>query len=85
MTTKQKPAHTIRLGSIKAAIWANSTEHGSIRHNVTVCRLYKDGDAWKQSESFGRDDLPAVQLVLQQSYLWIFEHSNMKAEAPADA
>lgn len=77
MTKKQKP-HTIRLGSIKAAIWKNETEKGS-RYNVTVARLYKDGVAWKQSDSFGRDDLPAVQAVLQQAYLWIFEHGNVKA------
>lgn len=40
MTTKQIPAQTIRLGSVKAAIWANQNEHRGIRHNVTVSRLY---------------------------------------------
>ena len=81
MTTKQIPAQTIRLGSVKAAIWANQNEHRGIRHNVTVSRLYKVGDTWKQSDSFGRDDLPVVQAVLQQAYLWIFEQGSVKAEA----
>jgi hypothetical protein len=26
-------------------------------YNVTVSRSYKEGDSWKSSDSFGRDDL----------------------------
>ena len=37
---KAKPVHELRLGRIKAAIWANETDNG-IRHNVTLSRLYK--------------------------------------------
>lgn len=82
MTTKQQPAHTIRLGAIKAAIWANTTESGATRHNVTFCRLYKVGDEWKQSDSFGRDDLPVLYAILSQAYLWIFEHGKSKPDTP---
>ena len=32
---KQKPVHEVRLGRIKAAIWANETDNGT-RHNVTI-------------------------------------------------
>lgn len=71
---KQKPAQEIRLGRIKATIWANETQTGT-RHNVTVSRLYKDGDDWKQSESFGRDDLPLVCKVLDLAHTWIFEQA----------
>ncbi|KAB2944615.1 MAG: hypothetical protein F9K17_11025 [Phycisphaerae bacterium] len=83
MTTKQKPAHTIRLGSIKAAIWANQTEKNGVRFNVTVCRLYKDGDTWKQTESFGRDDLPIVVKVLDQAHTWIFAEQAKSKQEPA--
>lgn len=75
MTTKQKPAHTIRLGCIKAAIWKNETDIGP-RYNVTLCRLYKDGDTWKQTESFGRDDLPLVEKVSDQAFCWILLNAN---------
>jgi hypothetical protein len=75
MTTKQKPAHTIRLGSIKAAIWKNETESGP-RFNVTIARLYKDGDTWKQTESFGRDELPLVEKVSDLALAWILQNSN---------
>jgi hypothetical protein len=39
---------------------------------VTVSRLYKDGDNWKDSNSFGRDDLPLVGKVCDQAHSWIF-------------
>ena len=51
--TKQQPVHEVRLGAIKATIWENQTTAG-MRHNVTVSRSYKDGEEWKQTESFGR-------------------------------
>ena len=71
---KQKPTHEIRLGRVKATIWDNQTEQG-IRHNVTVSRLYKDGDEWKQSASFGREDLPLVAKVADLAHTWIYEQA----------
>jgi hypothetical protein len=64
---KTKPVHEIRLGRIRAAIWENPTQNGT-RHNVTVSRLYKDVDKWKDSTSFGREDLPLVSKVLDLSH-----------------
>ena len=71
---KNRPVHEVRLGRIRAAIWQNETENG-LRHNVTVSRLYKDGDDWKDSTSFGRDDLPLVAKVCDQAHSWIFEQA----------
>ena len=67
----QKPVYEIRLGRIKAAIWENETPIGR-RHNVTLSRLYRDGDQWKASTSFGRDDLPLVAKVADMCHTWIF-------------
>lgn len=83
MTTKQKPAHTIRLGSIKAAIWANHSDKAGIRYNVTVSRLYRDGDAWKDTTSFGRDDLLLLAKVLDLAHTWIFEQPKSNEEQAA--
>ena len=71
---KQQPTHEIRLGRVKATIWENQTEQGT-RYNVTLARLYKDGDQWKQSASFGRDDLPLVAKVADLVHLWIYEQA----------
>ena len=75
--SKVRPVHEIRMGRVRAAIWQNRTENG-IRHNVTVSRLYKDGDDWKDSNSFGRDDLPLVARVCDQAHNWIFAQSSEK-------
>ena len=72
------PVHEVRLGRIKAAVWENTTENG-VRHNVTICRLYKDGTQWKDSASFGRDDLPLVIKVADQAHNWIFNQSGSEA------
>ena len=42
------PVHTIRMGLVKASIWKNETKVGT-RHQVTVCRLFKNGDIWQES------------------------------------
>ncbi len=67
----QRPAHEVRLGRVKAAVWGNETEHG-VRYSVTVCRVYKDGQGkWQTSEGFGRDDLLLLAKVLDQAHTWI--------------
>ncbi len=59
---------------VKAAVWRNDTQNGS-RHNVTISRLYKDDDGWKDSRSFGRDDLLVAALVLQKAFEWCMEQN----------
>ena len=85
---KQKPEHVIRLGRIKAAIWRNDVQTGGVRHNVTITRLYKpdeDDREWKESTSFGRDDLPLVAKVADQAHTWIFEETQRQQEEQRDA
>lgn len=69
-----KPIHEVRLGSIKAAVWRNETTTG-FRYNVTFSRLYKDGDQWKTTDSFGRDDLLLLRKVADQTHSWILAKS----------
>jgi hypothetical protein len=71
---KAKPVHEIRLGRIKAAIWENATQNGTM-FNVTICRLYRDGKQWKDSTSFGRDDLPLLAKVADRVHSWIFDQN----------
>ena len=64
---KPKPLEEIRIGAVKAAIWHNDTEAGP-RHNATFSRLYKDGDDWKSTPSFGRDDLLVLAKVADHTH-----------------
>jgi hypothetical protein len=75
-----RPVHEIRIGLIKARIWRKHTRSGK-RHNVSVVRLYRNGDVWKESTRFGRDDLPLVRLVLDHAHTWIYANGQ-KASPP---
>ena len=80
MPNKTKPIHEVRLGHIKAAVWKNETEAG-VRYNVTFSRLYKDGDQWKSTESFGRDDLLLLAKVADQTHSWICSQNQEDTDA----
>ena len=68
---KVKPVTEFRLGCIKAVVWENHTQNNGKVHNVTISRLYKDGNQWKDSSSFGRDDLLLVAKVVDMTHTWI--------------
>ena len=67
----QKPVDEIRIGRVKATIWRNGTGEQP-RHNVTFSRLYKDGDQWKSTHSFGRNDLLVLAKVADQAHSRLF-------------
>ena len=71
---KNRPVHEVRVGRIKSLVWANATASG-IKHNVTVSRLYKDGQKWRTSENFSQEDLPTLCKVLDLTHTWIFEET----------
>jgi hypothetical protein len=75
MAAKSKPVHEIRIGRIRASIWANAGGQGNTRLNVTVQRLYKDESGWKSTASFGRDDLLLVGKVLDLAHSWICQQA----------
>ena len=65
------PVHVIRFGLIKACIWKNHTTSGD-RYTITVVRLFKNGDLWKESTRFGRDDLLLVAKACNEAHTWVF-------------
>lgn len=80
-TPRPKPIHEVRLGSIKAAVWNNPTET-MVRYNVTFNRIYKDGTGWRNTDSFGRDDLLLLGKVADLAHTWICERMRQDASAP---
>ena len=63
MSTPQKPVDEVRIGRVKATIWRNETEEGQPRYSIVFSRLYKEGDTWKSTQSFGRNDLLVLAKV----------------------
>jgi len=77
---KKKPVETVRIGCVSASIWENKTEHGS-RYNVTFSRSYNDGNEWKRTESFGRDDLLLLAKMANEAHTRVCQlQSNGNAE-----
>lgn len=68
----EPPVHHVQLGRIRAAVWKNDTEQG-VRYNTTFSRSYKDGEEWKSTDSFGRDELLIVAEAARLAFLWIHE------------
>jgi hypothetical protein len=65
-----KPVHHIRQGAVSASIWRQQTEKGPM-FNVTFQRSYKDGETWKTSTSFGRNNLLVLGLIAARAFEWI--------------
>ena len=84
MNAQNRPAHEIKVGRIRASIWTNRSNNGGDWFNVSLSRSYRDGDEWKDSASFRRDDLPLVSKVAELAYAWIWKNreSEVRHEQP---
>ena len=65
-----KPAWEIRRGLIKVRVWQRRSKTG-VRYSLSVVRLFRNGDQWKESTRLGRDDIPLVRLVLDEAHTWM--------------
>lgn len=70
-----QPHHEIRRGLIKVRIWRRQSRSKS-RYSLQVVRIFRNGDQWKESTRFGRDDIPLARLVLDEAYTWILTDNN---------
>ncbi len=70
-TTGKPPAAEFRCGRIRATVWENLSDGHGKWYSVVVSRSYKQGDAWKTAQSFGRDDLLVVAEVVRMAYHWV--------------
>ncbi len=70
---KKKPIHEIRLGKVRAAVWENGTDSDRVRYSVTFSRLYKDGEQWRDSSSFGRQELLLLAKVADLAHTFLHQ------------
>ena len=73
---KDKPARTFRLDRIKAAVWFNENDKGDSWYTITITRSYKNGDEWKDTASYRREDLPLVAKAADMAYTWIWDQTS---------
>ena len=90
---KDRPVKVVRIGRVRGNIWANHTHVGLTVFNVTFDRLWKEDDQvgdggevlkegeWRQSPSFGRDDLLLVGKVADLCHTWIYRQIQDRNES----
>ena len=76
---KSKPAAKLRYGSVSAAVWQNQGDKGSF-YNVTFQRTYKEGESFKNTQSFGRDDLLVVAKLADLAHTKIHDLQQTESE-----
>jgi|RhiMethySRZTD1v2_1073278.scaffolds.fasta_scaffold2112258_1 hypothetical protein len=81
-----KPVHQIRFGTVKAAIWKNATTTGGTWYNAVFSRSYRDEKTkeWKNSESFGRDELLVLAKLADHVHTWIHGQAQEERERDRD-
>lgn len=72
MSDSKKPVAEVRIGKVKAAIWANEREQRT-DYNVTLTRVYRKDDEWRNTTSYGRDDLLVLEKVVSAAYAKVQE------------
>jgi hypothetical protein len=80
----QKPTSHVPVGNIEAAIWKNETKSGTL-YKVTFKRHYKDGDAWKSTDSFRGDDPLVLAKVADTAHTTILELQQQEGADSDDA
>ena len=70
---KTRSVHELRRGYLIVRIWRKKTRSG-IRHTISVIRLFRNGDTWKESTRFGRTDIPLLRLLLNEAHTWIYSN-----------
>lgn len=72
-----RPAHEVRIGLVRGAVWANRGENG-VRYHVTFDRRYRHGEEWKTATSFCRDDLLTLAKVANEAHSWITQQKGSR-------
>jgi hypothetical protein len=81
MKKQNEPNHEIRLGKIRATIWANSRDDEDVWYRVTTSRLYREDSQWRTTQSFRPEDLPVLGKAIDLAYNWIVREG-MAEESP---
>ena len=80
-TSSSKPIRVFRRRGLKVAIFENHAADNVFYKVAAPQKIYREGDEWKTTTSYSRDDVPVVQLLLQWAWEFILE---TEAQPPAN-
>lgn len=83
--TANAPVAVFRYRGVSASVFENRSEQDIPYFKVSVVRTYKDGEEFKTTSAFSRDDLPIVVHVAEQAWDWILNaEASQRANDAAD-
>ena len=85
--TPSKPVKVFRLRGVSASVFENHAKSNGqdiVFHKVSVQRAYRDGDEWKTTTSFSRDDLPIAQLLMNRAWEFILDAEASRGKEDAE-
>lgn len=77
--TGQKPVKVYRLRGVKASVFENHANE-NVFYKVSLQRIYREGEEFKTTTSFSRDDLPVAQLLLHRAWEFILDAESSRNE-----
>ena len=75
-----KPVAKVKLRGVTASVFANEANGGTY-FKVSIARTYRDGDSFKTTTAFTRDDLPLVEAVARSAWLEVIRREAEDAQA----
>lgn len=76
-----KPVLTLRRRGVKVAVFMNAVGTNTIP-KVSTQKIYRDDSGlWKTTTSFGRDDLPVLQMLVGKAWEYILERESQPSQA----
>ena len=76
-----KPIHTVKMGRIRIAIWANPAPfEGAFFYNLVPTRTLRNGDKWTSTNGFGDCDVQVLAKALTLANDWILAHKASQPE-----
>ncbi len=84
---KNTPVFQVRLKGVSASTFENKTaKEGVTYYKVTLQRTYKDGQSFKTTNTFSRDDLPLVAEAAQAAWRDILRRESDRSDVePAES
>jgi hypothetical protein len=67
---ENRPIQEFRHRRIRATVWKNNAANGTM-YAVTITRAFKQGEEWRDSHSFGYDDVLIVAKLMYDAHSFI--------------
>lgn len=67
----KNPVKVFTCGSIKVAVWSDAKVVSGTMvelHSIKIDKSYKDGEVWKNTNTFHMEDLPKVAALALEVY-----------------